>query len=103
MSGKFTTSEVEAAINAEFRYDREFYGEVDSQGYELPEIGVTAYCVSREGGYEGGGDYMDVVFKVGDQLFRKQGTHNSWDSSYWDGTLEEVESYQETVTKYRSI
>lgn len=100
---KFTATEVSSAIDAEFTYENEFYDNVSATGYELPKLGVTAYAVEREGGYEGGGDYMDVVFRVGDQLFRKQGFYNSWDSNEWDGGLEEVEPYEETVVKYRAI
>jgi len=102
---KFSAAQVEAAIEEEFDgYPEEFYGEVGTDGYELTMLdGAVAYGVAREGGYEGGGDYMDVVFRIGQQFFRKQGTHNSWDASYWDGTLEEVEPYQETVTKYRAV
>lgn len=102
--GKYSVSQVEAAINAEFLdYPEEFYSEVGSNGYVLSDLKERAYCVSREGGYEGGGEYMDVVFQIGDQLFRKQGCHNSWDANSWDGNLEEVESYEEIVTKYRAI
>lgn len=100
---KFNAAEVSAAIDAEYSYENEFYDNVDTNGYDLPTIGVKAYAVEREGGYEGGGDYMDVVFKVGDQLFRKQGAYNSWDSNEWDGSLEEVEPYEETVVKYRTV
>lgn len=101
---KFTASQVEDAISAEFDYENEFYDNLDNEGYDLPLLGVRAYAVSREGGHEGDGDYMDVVFKVGNQLFRKQGFHNSWDSNEWDSDrLEMVESYEEVVVKYRAI
>jgi hypothetical protein len=100
--GKFTASQVEAAINAEFDIENYFYEEIDPAGTFLSELDAYAYKISSEGGYEGGGDYMDVVFKVGDQLFKKTGYYNSWDSNEWDGGLEEVESYEEVVVKYRS-
>lgn len=99
---KFTASQVEAAIDAQFGYESEFYEEIDEEGTFLTQLDAHAYKVAGEGGYEGDGDYMDVVFRVSDQLFRKQGFHNSWDSNDWDGNLEEVESYEETVVKYRA-
>lgn len=100
----FTVEQVKNAIAKEFSdYGYEFYDGVDSdEGVELPQIDKFAYGVDREGGYEGGGDYMEVVFKIDDQYFRMTGTHNSWDANEWDGELEEVSPYQELVTKYRS-
>lgn len=102
---KYTAEELEN-ITKEYdegrSYGENFYEELHYSGeIELP-IG-KAIRVSSEGGYEGGGDYMDVVFRIGDQLFRKQGFYSSYDFNEWDGDLEEVEEYQELVTKYRSI
>jgi|SRR5882757_465129 len=98
-----TVQQVKDAVEETFDgYESEFYGELSysSKGIELNGLGV-ATGVGSEGGHEGGGEYMDVVFQLGDQLFRMTGTHDSWEGSSWDGDLEEVEAYQELVTKYR--
>lgn len=100
---KYTAAQIQAAISEDYSYENDFFEEVDREGTELPSLKVTAYAVSREGGHEGDGDYMDVVFRVDNQLFRQQGYHNSWDSNDWDGDLQEVEAYEEVVTKYRAI
>ena len=100
----YTTAEIESAIDEEFEgWPNEFYSELGTDGYELTELEIRAYEVDREGGYEGGGEYMHLVFKVGNQYFRKTGEHNSWDANTWDGELEEVEPYEVTVVRYREV
>lgn len=99
--GRFTAQQVYQAIQSD-GYETDFFNEVGSSGWNVPGLG-NVIGVDREGGYEGGGEYMSVVFKVGDQLFRMTGSYNSWNASEWDGDLEEVESYQELVTKYRPL
>jgi hypothetical protein len=99
---QYTVEEIERAIEYDFDDgDEEFYQEMGSLGHFLQKIEETAVEVERDGGGEGDGDYMDVVFQIGNQYFRKTGTHNSWDANDWDGQLVEVEPYQELVTKYR--
>jgi hypothetical protein len=102
----YTVEQVESAIKA---YDETqdydyFYEEIryTSKPILLPVVG-EAVRVASTGGGEGDGDYMDVVFKIGDQLFRKDGYHNSWDSNDWDGDLEEVEAFEKVVVDYRAI
>lgn len=98
----YTVEQVQAAIADEFEdYESEFYSGMPADGFELPMLGDTAYEVDSEGGSEGGGEYMHFVFRIGDQLFRKFGTHDSWNGNDWDGDLEEVESYEVTVTRFR--
>lgn len=36
------------------------------------------------------GEYIDVIFKIGERHFRKSGTYSSWDADEWDGAFEEV-------------
>ncbi|AXG66283.1 hypothetical protein SEA_ANNADREAMY_198 [Streptomyces phage Annadreamy] len=100
----FTAAEVKHAIESEFDgYENDFYEEIGSSGIELPLLRKTATLEDREGGHEGGGDYMHVVFRIGDQLFRKTGYYNSWDANDWDGEIEEVEPYEVTVVRYREV
>lgn len=107
----YTVAQVEDAIRQyergaeeSYSYDGDFYENImwNRDPIRLDVLGEEAVMVEREGGSEGDGDYMHVVFKVGDQLFMKEGYYNSWDSNDWDGSLEEVEPYEVTVTKYRS-
>jgi hypothetical protein len=101
----YTIGQVESAIDAFDEGDSDyFYEEIQwtREPIFLPELGEEAVKVDSTGGSEGEGDYMDVVFKIGDQLFRKTGFYNSWDSNDWDGSLEEVEPYEVMVTKYKA-
>lgn len=99
----FTARQIEAAIEEQYDgYENEFYNELDSET-EIEPLGVTAYYVDGTQNGEGGGEYMDVVFRVGQQLFRKVGTYSSWDANEWDGALEEVEPYEVTVVRYREV
>lgn len=90
-------------------YDERFddYGSVwDTLCYEkgtanVPGLGEIEVVDSHSG--DGDGSETWVVFKVGDQLFRKTGAYSSWDSNYWDGSIVEVEPYQEVCTFYRRI
>lgn len=96
----YTAQQVANAIETDWEDDEaEFYYCVEGEA-KLPSLGVTAHGVDHYGG-EGQGDSLWVVFRVGDQLFRKSGYYNSWDGGYFDGDLEEVEPYEVTVTRYR--
>lgn len=53
-------------------------------------------------GGQGQGDEIWIVFKVGDQLFRKEGYYASHYGSDWDGDLCEVEAVERTVTFYEA-
>lgn len=64
--------------------------------------------LATEGGYEGGGDAFWLVFKVevpdyGELTLRVDGWYASYDGGYLDGDIYEVEPYQVTVTRYRTI
>ena len=99
----FTAEQVRNAIvDATDDYESEFYNEIDgNEEWELPLINATAKGVDSKGG-EGQGDYACVIFKIGDQYFKKDGEYSSWDGMSWEyGDLYEVEPYQELVTRYR--
>ncbi len=109
----YTVEQVEEAIREYEEMERTSdYGTYNEDFWEniswyrdpvmLPRLG-EAERVTTHGGGEGDGEYMDVIFKIGDQLFRKTGYHNSWDSNDWDGELEEVEAFEKTVTDYRAV
>lgn len=53
---------------------------------------------------EGDGRECGVVLKhlESGRYFAKLGTYSSWDSSYWDGDLVELEPVQVTVTKFKN-
>lgn len=59
--------------------------------------------VEADTGGEGHGEYVFIVVKVGDQLFRKEGYYASHYGTDWDGRFEEVEAYEKTVTDYRKV
>jgi hypothetical protein len=99
----FTAAEVEAA--AEAYYDEEgvqFWNEIRyGDNVELTGIGPAEHVDSHGG--EGEGDSAWVVFKVGDQLFRKDGYYASYDGFDWSvySGLTEVEAYEKTVIAYK--
>lgn len=108
----YTVEQVKSAVRAyergaeeSYSYYGDFYEHLmwNSDPIFLSELGEEAVMVEKEGGNEGDGDYMHVVFKIGDQLFMKTGFYNSWDDNEWDGDLDEVEPYEEMVTKYRTV
>jgi hypothetical protein len=110
----YTVEEIQEAVRAfdaadDWNREGHFYDEImwSRQGkpVHLHTLEVDAYHVDRVGGSEGDGDHMEVIFRVGSQLFRKSGYHNSWDSNDWDTgySLDEVEAFEKTVTDYRAI
>lgn len=99
---KFTASEVESAL--EEAYDD--YIEWD-EFTETPEPltvdgrETTVSLVEEDLGGEGHGESVYVVLKVGDQLFRKSGYYASHYGTDWDGSFEEVEPQEKTITVYK--
>jgi len=104
----YTTEQVQEAVSAfDAKGWGEFYQEMlwssEKHPIHLDLLDEDAFFVDRVGGSEGDGEHMEVVFRIGDQLFRKVGYYNSWDSNDWDTGygLDEVEPYEVTVTRYR--
>jgi hypothetical protein len=70
--------------------------------------GFKATCIVTDGG-EGDGAPISKVFRLvevstGDEcLFRCTGTYNSWDESYWDNAVYQVEPFEVTITRYREV
>lgn len=64
------------------------------RGEEVEIKGEAAF-----GGRDQGSEAW-VVFRVGDQLFRKQGYYASHYGFDWDGTFEEVVATPKTITVY---
>jgi hypothetical protein len=77
--------------------------------YDVPDSVVVngetypLEVLEADTGGEGHGEYCFVVVKVGDQLFRKEGYYASHHGTDWDGTFEEVEAFEKTITDYRSV
>jgi hypothetical protein len=113
-----TAEQVEAAINNSgnpegtgedtYLWDAdEWYSEISWSGgkaegeYALNIDGVsyTAEWVEDHGGMDKGSDRW-VVFKVGDQLFKKSGFYASHYGTDWDGPLVEVKPVEKTVTVF---
>ena len=84
-------------------YLEDLWREFDSYKWvEIPGFGRLE-VVEYDGGGEGHGEYIYLVFKIGDRYFRKTGYYASFDGSNWDGSLEEVEPFEKTVTDYRRV
>lgn len=105
----FTVKEVEDAINKWEEKDQEenpnsYYDGVYDRlkwGEELEEIeGLGKLEYVDDYGGEGQGDDYWVVFKVGDQFFRKNGWYASYDGGELDGELYEVFPKEVTRTEY---
>jgi len=87
----------------------------DINGYELEEClgkysndNYSIEEVEHSGG-EGQGEEMWKVFKIQDlktkeaTYFRKSGYYDSWNGTEWQENIELVESYEVTVTRWKSI
>lgn len=114
----YTAQQVSAAFDA-------FEGSDEYSDFEYAGSGIVEELASRANGYpkndgtveipglgtvtleayhggDGDGSETYLVIGVGDQLFRTTGYYSSWDSNGWDGGWQEVESYVEPVTFYRT-
>lgn len=74
------------------------------------EVGpYRLFLVDEDGGpsEDGNNHHWTLIFKVegSDQLFRIVTDYDSYEGNSWYGSVEEVESYEETVvfTRYRKI
>jgi hypothetical protein len=95
----YTVEQVSDAIKAKYAsYPQEFYETLERREIYLPLLDEFAeYVKSYEP--EDSGDQW-ILFKVGEEHFRKYGYYNSWDSPEWDGELVRVIPREVTVVKY---
>ena len=91
----YTKEEIELAVDGDWCELK--YGK---STLRLRGENVPTECLEEEGG-EGCGEYACVIFKVGSQIFRKEGYYASYDGYTWDGDFDEVEPYPKTITAYR--
>lgn len=97
----YTVGDIRNAVDTDFDSDwNEFLYLTEDEGIELPSLGESVKAKEVE---SGGEKYMWVVFQIGSQYFRMNGSHDSWEGTEWDGTLEEVEPYNKVVVDYRSV
>ncbi len=81
-------------------------GDLDEFWYDTDQIalsvnGITEMTsVVEDFGGEGQGDARYVVFKLGEQFFRKEGYYTSYDGSTWDGDFFECFPVIREVTFY---
>lgn len=92
--GDTVTAELEPS---EFYGD--WYGENKTKTLPIDGVEYPVEFVDEFGGMDMGSTLW-VVFKVGDQLFKKNGWYASHDGSYWDGSVDEVKPVQKTVTVF---
>jgi hypothetical protein len=98
--------EVEAAINElgreEFIEAMEGYSIRRSEGVPSVELSLgKAEFVDAKWGAEGEGEYIWVVFRIGDELFQLDGYYGSWDGSSWEeGSVSAVEAKEVVKTIY---
>lgn len=95
----YTKREVQEAVEAVISSGREWdgigYFDITLRGETIRPKVVTDF------GGEGQGSNRYIVFRIGDQLFRKSGYYASYHGSDWDGDFDEVEEYERTITDYR--
>lgn len=104
-----TAAQVQSAIEVTDEKEwgaSEWYEEVawergDKAPYALTIDGQTYVpeYVADHGGMDRGSDRW-VVFKLGDQLFKKSGYYASHYGTDWDGELREVKPVQKTITVF---
>lgn len=97
----YTVEQVDEAIKAKYNpYPDEFYETLERREIWLPALDEFAEYVKDYSPSDSGTGEMWMLFKVGDQHFRKYGYYNSWDSNEWDGELVRVIPREVTVIKY---
>ncbi|AVD99356.1 hypothetical protein SEA_BILLNYE_184 [Streptomyces phage BillNye] len=98
----YTVEQVESAITAKYSaYSSEFYDCMEgrpNREYYLPALDEFAEFVKSYQPEDSGEQWL--LFKVGEQYFRKYGYYNSWDSPEWDGRLVAVIPREVTVVKF---
>lgn len=98
----YTVKQIADAITEDYDSDwGEFLylvSDSDDEKAELPSLGTEATSVTN-----GGERYPWEIFKIEDQYFRMNGSHDSWEGTIWDGLLEEVEPYRKSVVDYRPV
>ena len=93
-----STSSIDSAVDY---WGEVHWGDVDT--LTIDGVDYPLEVVESHGGGEGDGSEVWVVFKVDGRLFRKSGYYASHYGTDWDGSLEEVEAFEKTVTDYRTI
>lgn len=95
---QISTSEI---IDAAEAFDSEYC-------YRAPVLGFYLSIVNEEGGYEGGGEYVERVIGIhnGDKtkctaFVRITGSYYSYDGTTYDDELKQVFPHQVTVTQYK--
>lgn len=99
---KFTARQVEDALKdvEELDWYNLAWEDYDQETLNIEGEEVKFSLVESDPGGEGHGEYVFLVIKVGDQLFRKEGFYASHHGTDWDGDFSEVEPKGVTVTKY---
>lgn len=85
--------ELDWMLNSRYSRDVNKTLTVNGQTYDLS-------IVESDTGGEGHGEYVYVIIKVGEQLFKKEGAYFSHYGTDWDGPFVEVEPVEKTVTVY---
>lgn len=103
----FTATQVEELVS---KYEEDHGDELDGNVYEsikwgsdIEVPGLGKLELVEDFGGEGQGDDYWVVFKVGDQFFKKNGWYASYDGGELDGDLYEVVPVQVSRTEYEAI
>lgn len=104
----YTAKEMDELIADKFDDEYEGYGNIfDYLLNEQKDIDISGMpklvFIESVGGYEGAGEDMSVVFKVGDQFFQQDGYFDSWGGDRWDGELTEVKPKLVQRTEYEAV
>ena len=104
---EFKTNGRKVSWSNELVYDypiTDWYEVGESDGRIVIDGEAVDYTVVESDlGGEGHGEHVFFVFRIGNQLFRKEGYYASHYGTDWDGPLDEVEVYEKTVMDYRPI
>lgn len=76
----------------------------DKEGTKRIIGGLEFEMVHRENGFEGGGEDVERVFKIGDEYFAQYGRYESYEGTDWfKGELTKVKPEQVMITVYKSV
>jgi len=105
----FTRRQLEiACLQYEDDDGYEFFDAIkEKKSIDLGELGIVRYVEDHRpsGDYDEDhdGEYIDVIFRIGERHFRKSGVYSSWDSDDWDGPFEEVTEARIQRTEWVNI
>lgn len=104
-----------ASIQTYIDYAKEQYKLLDEKIYSNEDHNVAEWLeyglqdvpemetVYTEGGGEGGGEHVEIVFRIKDKLFAVYGSYYSYDGTHWDDIWDFTEVKEVPAVAYEAV